>query len=146
MSADQNADDRNENHMLDENARKAVALEYCRRVNAGDVDGVLALFADPLRVDDPVGGPSFRDRAAYRAHLERLVAARVHETPGTPVATLDDESVALPITVVAQPPEVPPGSAVRMNVVAVLSVGADGRIHRMQVFCGRTDMTLVSAE
>jgi steroid Delta-isomerase len=40
--------------------------EHCRRWNAGDRQGWLALFADDVTMDDPVGVPTKRGRA----HLE----------------------------------------------------------------------------
>ncbi|MFG1920212.1 nuclear transport factor 2 family protein [Micromonospora sp. NPDC048898] len=130
--------------MPDEMSRKAVVLEYCRRINSRDVEGVVALFADGARVDDPVGRPAFTGRAELRAHIAELVAAGTHETPGTPVATLDGTHVAVPMTVTTRPPQVPPGQVLRLSLIAVLSIGADGLIERMQVYSGRTDMTLTN--
>lgn len=131
--------------MLDEDARKRVALEYCRRIGAGDVDGVLALFADPLHVEDPVGDKTFTARAEYRAHIARLVSYGVHEVPGTPVAGLDREHVALPITVELRPEGVPQGKIVRISLIAVMRIGGDGLIRHMRVISGRTDMSLHDA-
>lgn len=131
--------------MLDEDARKRVALEYCRRIGAGDVDGVLALFADPLHVEDPVGDKTFTARAEYRAHIARLVSYGVHEVPGTPVAGLDREHVALPITVELRPEGVPQGKIVRISLIAVMRIDGDGLIRQMRVISGRTDMSLHDA-
>ncbi|MFJ4689407.1 nuclear transport factor 2 family protein [Streptomyces sp. NPDC088789] len=128
--------------MLDEEARKDVALEYCRRINEGDVDGVLSLFTDPPYVDDPVGDRTFTDRAAYRSHLAGLVAYGVHETPGTPVAALDGEHVALPIVAELRPAQIPEGKFLRISLIALMRIDSTGRICRMQVFSGHTDMSL----
>ncbi|WBB60939.1 nuclear transport factor 2 family protein [Streptomyces sp. WMMC500] len=131
--------------MLDEDARKHVALEYCRRINESDVDGVLGLFADPLHVEDPVGDKTFIERAAYRAHIARLVSYGVYEIPGAPVAGLDREHVALPITVELRPEGVPRGKFVRISLIAVMRVGGEGLIRHMRVISGRTDMSLHDA-
>ncbi|MEU2272692.1 nuclear transport factor 2 family protein [Streptomyces olindensis] len=128
--------------MLDEAARKRVALEYCRRINEGDVDGVLSLFADPPHVEDPVGDRTFTDRAAYRSHLAGLVAYGVHETPGAPVAALDGEHVALPIVAELRPEQVPQGKIVRISLIALMRIDASGLIRHMRVFSGHTDMSL----
>lgn len=128
--------------MLDEAARKRVALEYCRRINEGDVDGVLALFTDPPHVEDPVGDNTFTDRATYRSHVAGLVAYGVHETPGAPVAALDGEHVALPIVAELRPEQVPEGKFLRISLIALMRIDATGRIRHMRVFSGHTDMSL----
>ncbi|MGW7081840.1 ketoacyl-synthetase C-terminal extension domain-containing protein [Streptomyces sp. NPDC054866] len=128
--------------MLDEAARKHIALEYCRRINEGDVDGVLSLFTDPPHVEDPVGDKTFTDRAAYRSHLAGLVAYGVHETPGTPVAALDGEHVALPIVAELRPDQVTEGNSLRISLIALMRIDASGRIRHMRVFSGHTDMSL----
>ncbi|MGW0337531.1 nuclear transport factor 2 family protein [Streptomyces sp. NPDC003011] len=127
--------------MLDEAARKRVALEYCRRINAGDVDGVLALFTDPPHVEDPVGDKTFADRAAYRAHLAGLVAYGIHETPGAPVAGLDGEHVAVPIVAELRPGQLPDGKLLRISLIALMRIDGRGLIRHMRVFSGHTDMS-----
>ncbi|TDE25226.1 nuclear transport factor 2 family protein [Actinomadura sp. 6K520] len=129
--------------MPDETVRKKIALDYCRFMNAGDVDAVLALFVDDVRFEDPVGADPIRGRRALRAHLANAIEHEVHETAGDPVAAHDDEHVVMPVTVSLNPPGVEPGQRLRINLVAMMSVGPDELIRRVRVFWGRTDAALV---
>ncbi|GAA2131013.1 nuclear transport factor 2 family protein [Actinomadura napierensis] len=129
--------------MPDETVRKKLALDYCRFMNAGDVDAVLALFVDDVRFEDPVGADPILGRRALRAHLAQAIEHEVRETAGDPVAALDDEHVVMPITVSLRPPGAEPGQRLRINLVAMMSVGPDELIRQVRVFWGRTDATLV---
>ncbi|MEO3768212.1 nuclear transport factor 2 family protein [Streptomyces sp. B8F3] len=129
--------------MPDEAARKRVALEYCRLLNDGDVDGALALFATDVRYEDPVGSGALTGRPAVRTHLAQAVANHVRETPGEPVASLDGEHVLLPCRAELDDARLPAGSRLSVNFVAMLRVGADGLIREMRMFWGRSDATVV---
>lgn len=125
--------------MPDEAERKKVALAYCHRLNAGDVEGALALFSPEIRYEDPVGSGTLTGLTALREHLARAVASHVHETPGVPVASLDDEHVLLPATAELDDARLPAGSRLTVAFIALLRVGADGLIREMRLFWGRTD-------
>jgi steroid delta-isomerase len=131
--------------MASEAARKELALEYCARMNRGDLDGVLALFTDDPRFEDPIGSPHV-GRPAVRAHLARAIEGRVHEVPGTPVAALDGEHVVLPAVVTVGDPSVPAGKRVRFNLMGLIRVGPDDLIHEVRVLWGTSDVTLVDAD
>lgn len=45
----------------------AVVQRYVAALNAGDLDGIVALFADDATVEDPVGSEPRRGREAIRA-------------------------------------------------------------------------------
>ncbi|HZG07176.1 MAG TPA: nuclear transport factor 2 family protein [Streptomyces sp.] len=128
--------------MPDEAARKQVALEYCRRLNAGDVDGALALFAAEVTYEDPVGSGPLTGLAAVREHLAQAVANRVRETPGVPVASMDGEHVLLPGRAELDDARLPAGSRLSVNFVAMMRVRADGLIREMRMFWGRSDATV----
>jgi steroid delta-isomerase len=144
--------------MLDELTRKELALEYCRRMNAGDLDGVLRLFAQDIRFEDPVGSPPVVGRAALRAHLAAAIAARVSEVPGTPVAARDGRQVAVPVVAtldylplgatlaaagLVTPPTDPGAARLRFSLLSLLTAGPDRLLHEVRVFWGRTDVTVV---
>ncbi|QFG20258.1 nuclear transport factor 2 family protein [Actinomadura sp. WMMB 499] len=124
--------------MTDEMTRKRIALEYCARMNAGDLDGVLALFAAGAVFEDPVGSPR-----PLRPHLARAIDGRVRETPGTPVAAMDDRHVLLPATVTVSDSLLPRGKRVRYELIGLLGIGDDGLIEHVQVFWSSSDVTLV---
>ncbi len=144
--------------MVDEATRKELALEYCRRMNAGDVDGVLRLFADDVRFEDPVGSPPVLGRRALRAHFVAAVAARVHEVPGTPVAAQDGQHVAIPVTATLDylplgpalaaatklaPPRHPEAARLRFSMLSLIRVGPDRLLREVRVFWGKTDVAVV---
>ncbi len=123
--------------MPDETARKAMALEYVGRINAGDVDGVLDLFSDDVVFEDPVGKPPIVGKDALRRHLEFAVQCRVHESPGTPVTSMDGRYVATPTKVTVYAP-----TRIDFTIIGVLEVGDDGLGHRLRAFWGETDMRM----
>jgi len=146
--------------MVDERARKELALEYCRRMNAGDIDGVLALFGADIRFEDPVGSPPVVGHAALRAHLMAAIAARVREEPGTPVAARDGRQVVIPVVAtldylplgptlaaagLVTPPADPGATRLRFSLLSLISVGPDRLVHEVRVFWGRTDLSVVPA-
>jgi steroid delta-isomerase len=123
--------------MPDEATCKKIALEYHERMNAGDADAVMELFADDIIFEDPVGVTPIAGLAAVRQHIVWSIAFKVHESPGRPVAAMDGRHVALPVIVTI-------GDPVRLtfHIIGVLQVGEDGLIHRAQGFWGMTDTRL----
>ncbi|HEY0699855.1 MAG TPA: nuclear transport factor 2 family protein [Micromonospora sp.] len=131
--------------MPDEAARKELVLEYCRRMNAGDLDGVVALFAPDARFEDPVGAAPMIGTSAIRAHLAQAIGYEVRETPDEPTAAMDSEHVVIPVSVTLRPPEGPPGKLARINLISVIRVGSDNLIHDVRVYWGESDMALVDS-
>ena len=127
--------------MTGEMTRKRIALEYCARMNAGDLDGVLALFSDDAVFEDPVGSPR-----PLRAHLARAIDGGVSEEPGTPVGAMDGRHVLLPATVTVSDPSVPRGKRVRYVLIGLLGFGDDGLIEDVQVYWSASDVELVDEE
>lgn len=144
--------------MPDEAARKAVALEYCRLLTAGDLDGVLRLFAPDVSFEDPVGTAPVVGRAALRRHLAAVIAAHAVEEPGEPVAAQDGRQVVIPVVATLDylplgrrlaaaglvPPAAHPASArLRFHLVSLLDVGPDGLVHAVRVFWGGSDVRVL---
>jgi steroid Delta-isomerase len=144
--------------MIDATARKEVALEYCRRLNAGNLDSLLELFADDIRFEDPVGSPPVIGRAALRTHFARVIASRIVEEPGVPVPAADGKHVALPITAaldylpvgpvlaaagIVDAPANPAARRLRFDLIGVMRVGEDGLMREVRVFWGKNDVTVV---
>jgi len=130
----------------DEAARKALVLEYCRRMNAGDLDGTLALFAPDARFEDPVGAPPMIGTGAIRAHLGQAVESQVREYPVDPMAAMDDEHVVIPVGVTLNLPQLPTGKRARINLVSVIRIGTDDLIHDVRVYWGESDMAIVDVD
>jgi steroid delta-isomerase len=123
--------------MPDEATRKRIVLEYAARMNAGDVDRVLELFADDIVFEDPVGITPIVGREAVRHHIAWSIAFKVHETPGRPVCAMDDRQVSLPMVVTVQIP-----TRLAFRIVSVIEVGDDDLVHRARAFWGLTDTTV----
>jgi steroid delta-isomerase len=123
--------------MPSEAARKKMALEYAQRLNDGDIDGVLELFADDVVFEDPVGQPPLVGKEALRRHLVLAVDSKVHETPGAPVTSMDDRFVVTPTTVVVHAP-----TPMTFHIIGLVELGEDGLGHHVRAFWGMTDMSL----
>lgn len=128
--------------MPDEQTRKRVILEYCRRINSGDVAATLGLFAPDARYEDPAGSTTLAGLDAVREHLADVVRGHVYEVPGIPVASFDEEHVVLP----AQAFIDGPGARLRVTFIALARVGPDELIHEMRLFWGRSDVTAAAPE
>nr|MDT0663503.1 nuclear transport factor 2 family protein [Micromonospora sp. DSM 115978] len=123
--------------MPDEAARKAMALEYARRLNDGDIDGVLDLFTDDVIFEDPVGQPPLVGKDALRQHLVLAVDSQVHEVPGEPVTSMCDRFVVTPTRVVVRAP-----TPMTFNIVGIVEVNEKGLGSHVRAFWGMTDMTV----
>ncbi|MFI0487636.1 nuclear transport factor 2 family protein [Actinomadura sp. 9N215] len=123
--------------MPDEAIRKHIALEYSRRMNAGDVDAVMELFADDIVFEDPVGVAPIVGLAAVRRHIAWSITLQVQEFPGDPVAAMDDRHVAVQQHVTVWFP-----GPLTFRIIGVIQVGEDELIHRAQAFWGLTDTTV----
>src|SRR5262249_36204975 len=81
----------------DESRRKGLAVEHCRLINEGDVDGLLRLYSPRIRFEDPVGAWTRNGREALRAHATMAVGSHAHEATGTAVAAQDGRHAALEV-------------------------------------------------
>jgi steroid delta-isomerase len=144
--------------LISERARKELALEHCRRVNAGDVDAIMELYADEVTFADPVGWDRRTGRDALRAHFEAAVAAGLNEVPGAPVAGQDGAHSLTPVTSVMDylpqgpvfaergwlaPPADPEGKRIRRASMLLLQVDGDGLITESQSFWGKSDLEVI---
>ena len=144
--------------MLNERSRKQLAFEHCRLVNAGDVEGLLDLYADEAVFEDPVGWIRRTGRDALRSHFQRAVAGNTHEAPGEPVAAQDDVHVLIPVIAIMdylpqglsfvrrgwmRPPQNPVGRRLKRYSVLMFRVDGSGRIEELRVFWGRSDLAVI---
>ncbi|MHC3471301.1 nuclear transport factor 2 family protein [Streptomyces sp. 7R007] len=141
--------------LTSERDRKRLALDHCRRVNAGDVQAILELYGDDVAFADPVGWERQTGRDALRAHFEQRVAAHLREVPGDPVAGQDGAHTLLPVTAVMDylplgpvfaergwlvPPPDPAGKRLRLTYMRLLRVDEAGLIREAQTFWGTSDL------
>lgn len=120
--------------MPDEATRKAMAVEYAERMNAGDVERVLELFSDDVVFEDPVGTAPLVGKEALRRRIAWSIECNVHEVPGRPVTSMDGRWVVVPSTVTIHTPE-----KLTFHIIGVMEVGDDGLTRHVQAFWGVTD-------
>ncbi|WP_116210207.1 nuclear transport factor 2 family protein [Streptomyces olivoreticuli] len=123
--------------MPDEAARKKMALDYAQRINAGDIEGVLDLFADDIVFEDPVGRPPMVGKDDLRRHLELAVSCGTYEVPDPPMTSMDDRFVVTPTTVTVQRPR-----PMTFRIVGIVELDENGLGRRVQAFWGVTDVTM----
>lgn len=123
--------------MPDEAARKHMALDYARKFNSHDVDGVLDLFADDIIFEDPVGRPPVIGKDGLRLHLQLAILHGAHEVPGRPVTSMCGRFVVTPTVVTVAKPR-----PMTFNIVGIVELREDGLGHRVQAFWGVSDVTM----
>jgi steroid delta-isomerase len=139
----------------DEATRKALAIAHCERINAGDVEGLLALYSPAVRFEDPVGAGARVGHGALRSHIGGAVAAGVHDACGEPVAAPDGRHAAVPVTStmnflpngplmvrhgILTAPEEPEKARMEFTCMLVIEVGESGLIEEMRAYWGRSDV------
>ena len=72
---------------------KGVMQRYCELVTAGDLDGIVALYAEDAVVEDPVGSEPHRGRAAIREFYAASAGTLELELEGRP-RVVDNQAVA----------------------------------------------------
>ncbi|WP_131742861.1 nuclear transport factor 2 family protein [Actinomadura roseirufa] len=123
--------------MADESLRKNAAMEYARRINAGDLEGVLELFADDVVVEDPVGSPPVRGKEKLRERIAWAIESGVHEVPGRMVTSMDGRTVVVPSLVKTVHP-----AKMTYKVIGISEIGEDGLTHSLRAHWGITDTYL----
>jgi steroid Delta-isomerase len=123
--------------MADETVRKNAAMEYARRINAGDLDGVMELFADDVVIEDPVGSPPVQGKDKLRERIAWAIRSKVHEVPGRMVTSMDGRTVVVPSLVTTEYP-----SKVTYKVIGISEIGEDGLTHSLRAYWGITDTYL----
>lgn len=149
--------------MLDDQARKEIAVEHCRRVNARDVAGLLRLYSPAVRFEDPVGSGVRTGHAELRQHALGAMHCGVHEYAHTPVGVLNGTQAALPVTAhldfqTTAPllssqgfmnwdgKPAGPGKRLQIHYVMMIEVDGAGLIGLMRAYWGRTDVTVVDEQ
>jgi len=113
----------------------AVVQAYVAAFAAGDVDAVVALFAEDATVEDPVGTPPKRGLAEIRAFYAGSMATGARlELLGDPRCAAD--YVAFPFAVKLEWQ----GSRQVIEVIDTFRLDASGKITEMRAFFGPANM------
>lgn len=118
-------------------ARMRAALQaYVDRINEGDRDGVIALFAPDAIVEDPVGSPPKSGDDIY-AWFSDTIAFKTHIRTVAPIRGSHANAAALTFDVTFQPPE---GPRLLIRSLDVCTFDAQGLITSLKAYWGPDDM------
>ncbi|WP_132392101.1 nuclear transport factor 2 family protein [Novosphingobium sp. PhB165] len=115
---------------------KAALDAYVERINAGDVEGILALFAPDAVIEDPVGTEA-KTGAAIRAWFADTVAFETRIHPLGPPRGSQGREAALAFDVEFTPPDSP---RLRIRSIDVCSFDAQNRITYLRGYWGPDDI------
>lgn len=117
---------------------KAVLTKYVERVNAGDVEGVISLYADDATIEDPLGSPVRAGRAAITELYRNAVATSVRLTilAGPFGSFANAAAMAAEVRV-----DIPGQGPTRIPLVEVMTFDEQCRIVSMKAYWGSEDMT-----
>lgn len=110
---------------------EAAVHEYLRALNASDLDGVVALFAEDATVEDPVGSPLKRGIAEIRAFYAGSVALQLAVALEGQVRVAGNEAV-FPFSVSFSYE----GRATTIRPIDVFRFDETGKIVSMRAFFG----------
>lgn len=128
--------------MPSEAMMKAGLQAYVDLINAGDADGVTALFSADATIEDPAGSPIKRgpDIATW---FKETIAFKTRIHPVAPIRGSHGREAALAFEVEFTPPG---GSRMRIHSVDVCTFDDQGRITSLRAFWGPSDMEAVQNE
>ncbi|GAA3995944.1 nuclear transport factor 2 family protein [Comamonas faecalis] len=78
--------------MLAYETMQAAVQRYVTALNAGDLDAIVALYAEDATVEDPVGSAPHSGHAAIRAFYARSLAMKLDVTLEGPVRAVANEA------------------------------------------------------
>jgi len=123
-------------HDPSQSAMRAALNAYVSRINDGDRDGVIALFAPDAFIEDPVGTPVKRGEE-IAAWFSDTIAFRTHITPVAPIRGSHANAAALVFDVTFQPPE---GPRLLIRSLDICTFDAQGLITSLKAYWGPDDI------
>lgn len=130
-------DDQSPDAHMPDSPMKAALQAYIDRFNAGDGQGLAALFADDARIEDPVGGPTIVEgRSAIDdfysgavGMVDRLVlAAPIRGSHGRSAAMAFDIHMTVE------------GAPMLIRAIDVMTFDDDNKISDMKAYHGPSDV------
>ena len=123
--------------MNSSHADKVKAVEtYIASYGAGDLEGIVSVFADDATVEDPVGTPLIIGREAIRTFMARGVAMGAQLTLLGAIRCAGDYA-AFPFVVTLDVK----GTPTRIEVIDVFRFNAAGKVSEMRAFFGNENIT-----
>ncbi len=118
---------------------KAAMRAYVERLNAGDLDGVMALYADDATVEDPVGADVRRSAADIRAFYDQAIASNAKLRIVGPQRGSSGSFAAMPLEVEVALPGAP---KMLIGVIETMRFNDAGKVVEMRAYWGNEDMTV----
>ncbi|MDE2414253.1 MAG: nuclear transport factor 2 family protein [Comamonadaceae bacterium] len=114
----------------------AVVHRYIAALNAGDLDAIVALYADDATVEDPVGSPPHQGHAAIRAFYAKSLAIKLDVALEGPVrAAANEAAFAFCVRLHWQ------GRDMAIRPIDVFRFNEAGKILSMRAIFGPENMT-----
>ena len=114
---------------------KAAMQAYIDRFNAGDLEGLLALYADNASAEDPVGTPTHQGKAALRQFYATAMESGGRLELVAPIRGSQGNFAAMAFDVKVNPPTGP----ATVRVIDVMGFDEQGKISSMRAFWGPDD-------
>ena len=114
--------------MVDPEHVRQLYERYPDLVTKGDVDAIVALYADDATIEDPIGSPLRRGRDGVRAFYEASAGTITMKRTG-PVRVAGSEA-ACPLVVLMGEP----GSQRALDIISTMVFDDEGRITAMRAF------------
>lgn len=117
---------------------QATMARYVELVDAGDIDGIIALYSEDAVVEDPVGQPPLQGVVDIeRFYREGLGASNVSATLTGPVRATLNGCGAMPFRVDMEWA----GQPCSLHVIDVVEFDADGKIRSMKAYWSEVNLT-----
>ena len=108
---------------------------YIAAYGRGDLEGVVAVFADNATAEDPVGSPPLVGKAAIRDFMAVGISMGAQLTLEGPIRCAGDYA-AFPFVVTLDIE----GQATRIEVIDIFRFDDDGKVMEMRAFFGPENM------
>jgi steroid delta-isomerase len=110
---------------------KATLKAYIDHFNAGDAEKLTSLFADDATVEDPVGSPPHKGKAAILAFYQDAMKNGAQLSLSAPVRGSHGNAAAMAF-------EAKIGN-LTVRIIDVMTFNADGKVASMQAYFGPED-------
>jgi steroid Delta-isomerase len=116
--------------------KKRAVERYIASVSAGDIDGIVSLYAENATLEDPVGSAPVEGHDAIRAFYERATKMGIRLEPTGPVRVAGDEA-AFPFRVSTEG-----GPKMTIDVIDVFRFDEAGKVVAMRAYWGKENMRM----
>ena len=123
--------------MICSNDTKRAAMQaYIDRMNAGDLAGVVALYAADATIEDPVGsGKVVSGKAAIEEFYKGSMQTQAQLKLSAPIRTSHSDSAAMAFEVTLNW-----GGLMTISVIDIMTFNAQGQFTTMRAYWGPEDM------